>query len=122
MGCSNLLTISERENLKNAFPRGVPFFVSFADTSPAVQAVQFEAYRSMSGEPRLVLAYEMSKFGHELNRARIRREHPECLKRALPANCSDLPSCPRPFPPACDEREIELKRADPPLPHLPYAL
>jgi hypothetical protein len=30
----------------------------------------------MSGEQRLLLAYEMSMFGRELNRLRLRHEHP----------------------------------------------
>jgi hypothetical protein len=31
----------------------------------------------MSGEQRLLLAFEMSRFARELNKERIRREHPE---------------------------------------------
>jgi hypothetical protein len=51
--------------------------VPVTDTSPAAQAVQLEIRRSMSGEQRLVLAYEMSMFARELSRERIHREHPE---------------------------------------------
>jgi len=51
--------------------------VPITDTSPAAQAVQLEIQRSMSGEQRLLLAYEMSMLARELSRERIRHEHPE---------------------------------------------
>jgi hypothetical protein len=34
-------------------------------------------YRAMSGEQRLLLAFEMSLFARELAKEGIRREHPE---------------------------------------------
>jgi hypothetical protein len=51
--------------------------VPVTDTSAAARAVQLNIHRSMSGEQRILLAYEMSMFARELNRARLRREHPE---------------------------------------------
>ncbi len=48
-----------------------------ADTSPAAQAVQLDILRAMSGEQRLLLAFEMGSFARELAREGIRREHPE---------------------------------------------
>jgi hypothetical protein len=51
--------------------------VPITDTSPAAEALQLEIQRSLSGEQRLLLAFEMSAFARELNRERLRREHPE---------------------------------------------
>jgi hypothetical protein len=51
--------------------------MSHLDTSPAAQAVQDEILRAMSGEQRLLVAFEMSLFARELARAGIRREHPK---------------------------------------------
>jgi hypothetical protein len=51
--------------------------VPICDTSPAAQAVQIEIYRLMSGEQRLLLAFEMSMFARELIRARLLSECPE---------------------------------------------
>jgi Rv0078B-related antitoxin len=51
--------------------------VPITDTSPAAQAVQADIHRSMSGEQRLLLAFEMSMFARELSRARICQEHPD---------------------------------------------
>lgn len=53
------------------------FSVPITDTSPAAEALQLEIQRSLSGEQRLLLAFEMSAFARELNRERLRREHPE---------------------------------------------
>jgi len=47
------------------------------DTSPAAQAVQLEILRAMSGEKRMLLAFEMSEFARELAKQGIRREHPD---------------------------------------------
>jgi hypothetical protein len=51
--------------------------MAFGDTSLEAQRVQFEVYRRMSGEQRLMLAFEMSSFARELARAGIRRSHPD---------------------------------------------
>jgi hypothetical protein len=51
--------------------------VSYTDTTPSAQAVQLEILRAMSGEQRLLLAFEMSLFARELAREGIRRQHPE---------------------------------------------
>jgi hypothetical protein len=47
------------------------------DTSAVAQAVQVEILRAMSGEQRILLAFEMSVFARELAKEGIRREHPE---------------------------------------------
>jgi hypothetical protein len=70
------------------------------DTSPSAQFVQLKVQRAMSGEQRLLLAFEMSMFARELAMARIRSEHPDwpekqiamellrlaCLSDPLPAS------------------------------------
>ena len=53
------------------------------DTSAAAQAVQLDIHRSMTGEQRLLLAYEMSMFARELNRARLLREHPDWSEASI---------------------------------------
>lgn len=63
------------------------FAVAFTDTSPAAQAVQDEIHRSMSGEQRIRLAFEMSMFARELSRQGIRREHPEWTEAQI---CREL--------------------------------
>lgn len=47
------------------------------DTSPAVQAIQDEIHRRMSGEERFRLAIEMSEMVRAFAEARLRAEHPE---------------------------------------------
>jgi len=72
--------------------------VSSIDTSPAAQAVQLDIQRSMSGEQRLLLAYEMSMFGRELNRARLRDEHPEWTEAQIARELLRLAFFPQPLP------------------------
>lgn len=48
-----------------------------SDTSPAVQAIQDEIHRRMSGEERFRLAIEMSEMARAFARARLRTEHPD---------------------------------------------
>ena len=53
------------------------FDVSITDTAPSAQAVQWQVHRAMTGEQRLLMALEMSVFVRELQKARIRQEHPQ---------------------------------------------
>jgi hypothetical protein len=62
------------------------------------QAMQLEIQRSMSGEQRLLLAYEMSMFGRELNRARLRDEHPEWTEAQIARELLRLAFFPQPLP------------------------
>lgn len=48
-----------------------------SDTSPAAREIQLQIYRAMTGEERLLLAFEMSLFARDLARAGIQREHPD---------------------------------------------
>ena len=68
------------------------------DTSHKAQAVQVEIQRSMSGEQRLRLAFEMSQFARELSRERIRREHPDWLETQLDRELLRLAFLPAPLP------------------------
>jgi len=83
----------------NEIPQGAwyHFFVPL-DTSPAAQAVQLEVHRSMSGEQKIRIAYEMSMFGRELNRARLRQEHPEWVEAQIARELLRLAFFPQPLP------------------------
>lgn len=74
------------------------FSVPISDTTSAAQAVQLEIHRSMSGEQRLLLAYEMSMFGRELNRERLRREHPQWPEERIARELLRLAFLPAPLP------------------------
>jgi hypothetical protein len=76
----------------------LPFFVPFTDTSPAAHAIQADIQRSMTGEQRLILAYEMSMFARELSRERIRREHPEWPEGQVTRELLRLALLPAPLP------------------------
>ena len=70
--------------------------VALSDTSLSAQAVLTKTLRALSGEQRLLLAFEMSLVTREMAKAVIRRDHPdwpetqisrELLRRAfLPAS------------------------------------
>lgn len=70
------------------------------DTSLAAQALQLDIQRAMSGEQRLLLAYEMSLFARELSRERISHEHPEWPETRIARELLRLAFLPAPLP-AC---------------------
>jgi Rv0078B-related antitoxin len=72
--------------------------VPLTDTTLAAQAVQLEIHRSMTGEQKIRLAYEMSMFGRELNRARLRQEHPEWGEAQITQELLRLAFFPQPLP------------------------
>jgi hypothetical protein len=72
--------------------------VPHSDTSPAAQAVQLEILRAMSGEQRLLLAFEMSWFARELAKEGIRREHPEWPEARVARELLRLAFFPAPLP------------------------
>ena len=72
--------------------------MAMTDTTPAAQALQIEIQRSMSGERRLLLAFEMRMFARELNRERIRREHPDWPKAEIDRELLRLAFLPAPLP------------------------
>jgi hypothetical protein len=77
--------------------------VPITDTSAAAQAIQLEIHRSMSGEQRLLLAFEMSMFARELCRARISHEHPEWTKAQIFRELIRLAFLPEPMPTGLDK-------------------
>jgi hypothetical protein len=72
--------------------------VPISDTTPEAQAVQLEIHRSMTGEQRLLVAFEMCEFGRELNRARLRQEHPDWTERQITRELLRLAFFPKPQP------------------------
>ncbi|HEY3975556.1 MAG TPA: hypothetical protein VGM18_21335 [Candidatus Sulfotelmatobacter sp.] len=71
----------------------------FSDTTPEAREVQFRIYRAMSGEQRLLLAYEMSMFARELARARIISDHPEWDEALVNRELLRIAFLPDPLPP-----------------------
>lgn len=72
--------------------------MALTDTSSAAQAIQDEIHRSMSGEQRLLLAFEMSMFARELSRARIQKEHPDWTEAQIARELLRLAFLPAPLP------------------------
>jgi hypothetical protein len=72
--------------------------VPIGDTSPAADATQFEIHRSMSGAQRVLLAYEMSMLGRELNRARLREIHSGWTEAQIDRELLRLAFFPQPLP------------------------
>jgi hypothetical protein len=72
--------------------------VSLTDTSPAAAAIQLNFYRAMSGEQRLLLAFEMSMSVRELNRAGIRRDHPDWTEAEIARELLRIAFLPQPLP------------------------
>ena len=68
------------------------------DTSPAAQALQLKIQSAMSGEQRMLLAYEMSLFSRELAGAGIRQDHPEWTEAQVARELLRLAFLPAPLP------------------------
>ena len=47
------------------------------DTTPKIAAMQAQIQDAMSGEQRVLLAFEMSHYTHELAKQGIRDKHPD---------------------------------------------
>jgi hypothetical protein len=73
--------------------------VAITDTSPEASALQLEIQRSMSGEQRMTLAYEMSMFARELAEEGIRRDHPEWSEAQIALELLRRAFLPAPLPP-----------------------
>ncbi len=69
-----------------------------SDTTPEAKAVQLALHRSMTGAQKIALAYQMSMFGRELKRARLRREHPEWAEAEVARELLRLAFFPKPLP------------------------
>jgi hypothetical protein len=72
--------------------------VPITDTRPAAREVQLRVHNSMSGEQRLLLAFEMSLFARDLARAGIRRDHPEWDEARVDRELLRLAFLPAPLP------------------------
>ena len=68
------------------------------DTSPSAQVVQLKVQRAMSGEQRLLMAFEMSMFARELAMARVRSEHPDWPEKQIAMELLRLAFLPDPRP------------------------
>ena len=75
------------------------FSMPYTDTSSAAQAIQLEILRGMSGEQRILLAFEMSLFARELAKEGIRREHPDWPEASVARELLRLAFFPAPLPP-----------------------
>jgi hypothetical protein len=72
--------------------------VSISDTSDSAREVQLQVQRAMTGEERLLLAFEMSLFARELARAGIRREHPDWEEARVARELMRFAFLPDPLP------------------------
>jgi hypothetical protein len=70
----------------------------YTDTSSAAQGIQLEILRGMSGEQRILLAFEMSLFARELAKEGIRREHSEWPEERVTRELLRLAFFPAPLP------------------------
>jgi len=73
--------------------------VPISDTTAEAQAVQDEIHRNMTGEQRVLLAFEMSEFVRELARAGIRQQHPDWPEDRVTRELLRLAFFPKPLPP-----------------------
>jgi hypothetical protein len=69
-----------------------------SDTSPAARALQLKIQQAMTGEQRMLLAFEMSMFTRELTRAGIRQEHPEWTEEQVQRELLRMAFLPDPLP------------------------
>ena len=72
--------------------------MAITDTSPEAQAIQLKIQSGMSGEQRILLAFEMSEFARELARAGIRHDHPEWSEAQVARELLRLAFLPKPLP------------------------
>ena len=69
-----------------------------SDTSREAQAIQDAIHRSMTGEQRVLLAYEMSMFARDLVRAGIRQQHPDWPEDRVARELLRMAFFPKPLP------------------------
>jgi hypothetical protein len=74
------------------------------DTSPEARAIQLKIQSAMSGEQRILLAFEMSEFARNLARAGIRHDHPEWTEAQVARELLRLAFFPKPLPEWLEER------------------
>lgn len=69
-----------------------------SDTTPEARARQDEIIRAMTGEQRIMLAYEMSMFARELMKEGIRRDHPDWTESQIAREVLRIAFLPNPLP------------------------
>jgi len=74
-----------------------------------VQAVQLEILRAMSGEQRILLAFEMSGFARELTKEGIRHAHPDWPEPRVSLELLRIAFSPSPLPPGLAEQLLKLR-------------
>jgi len=74
--------------------------VPLTDTSLAAQAIQDAIHRAMTGEQRVMLAFEMSMFTRELARSGIQQQHPDWPADRVARELLRLAFLPKPLPAA----------------------
>jgi hypothetical protein len=72
--------------------------VPISDTTPEAQALQDQIHRAMTGEQRVMLAFEMILFARELARAGIRELHPDWPDDRVARELLRLAFLPKPLP------------------------
>jgi len=72
--------------------------VPISDTAPEAQAVQDAIHCAMTGEQRVLLAFEMSMFARELARAGIREQHPDWPEDRVARELLRMAFFPKPLP------------------------
>ena len=70
-----------------------------SDTTREARAIQEQILRNMTGEQRLLLAWDMSMFARELARAGIRNDHPDWTEGQVARELLRLAFLPDPLPP-----------------------
>ena len=70
-----------------------------SDTTPEARAIQEQILRNMTGEQRLLLAWDMSLFARDLARVGIRNDHPDWTKAQVARELLRLAFLPDPLPP-----------------------
>jgi len=72
--------------------------VAITDTTAGARARQLEILRAMSGEQRVMLAYEMSMFMREIAKEGIRRDHPDWTEAQIARELLRRAFFPAPLP------------------------
>jgi hypothetical protein len=68
------------------------------DTDPAAKNLQMQIEAAMTGEQRLLEAFEMSLFARELAKAKIRLDHPDWAESQVAREALRLAFLPEPLP------------------------
>ena len=69
-----------------------------SDTSPAARKLQMQIEAAMTGEERLLEAFDMSLFARELAKAKIRTDHPDWGESQVAREILRLAFLPEPLP------------------------